>query len=178
MFSSNIQQELMLDRFYLRHLGPDDVTDYYLNWFEDHTVKSFIDYAKDSKGKDQLAEYIFEKNMSSSALFLGIFSNQDDCHVGNIKFEPINIKNKSAEMGILIGDKSWRGKGVGPEVILGSGSWLKDNLGIELMTLGVSVNNKMALKAYQKIGFKINQHNNQAKMADSHRMSLYLPGIN
>jgi [ribosomal protein S5]-alanine N-acetyltransferase len=173
-----LKQEIKLDRFYLRHLGPDDVTDRYLNWFEDATVKSFIDYAKDSRGKDQLIEYIHEKNMSSSALFLGIFSNRGDFHVGNIKFEPIDIKNRSAVMGILIGDKSWRGKGVGPEVILGSGYWLKDNLGIELMTLGVSVNNKMALKAYQKIGFKINQHTNQSTTADSHRMSLHLSEIN
>ena len=77
-------------------------------------------------------------------------------HIGNIKYEPIVIEEYQATMGILIGEKRWRGKGVATEVINASMTWLKRNLGIRKFFLSVDLDNIYAIKAYEKSGFKKN----------------------
>ena len=58
-------------------------------------------------------------------------------------------------MGILIGDKKWRGKGVATEVIKDSGKYLKENYKIKYIDLGVNKDNIAAVSAYKKMKFKV-----------------------
>ena len=92
--------------------------------------------------------------MRGAVLFFGIFSRESNEHIGNIKFEPINFHNKTAIMGILIGEEGWRGRGVTPEVIKSSSEWLNKKYDINHIALGVDSKNIAAIKAYEKIGFK------------------------
>ena len=48
-------------------------------------------------------------------IFFGIFFNGK--HIGNLKFENIYLNSKNAVWGILIGDKKYRGKGIGNQVL-------------------------------------------------------------
>ena len=172
-----LDRPIELTRFYLRHLTSADVTEDYLSWFGDATVKKFIEFAKHSRVAEDLELYIDERNASKSALFFGIFTIKDDLHIGNIKFEPIDLVLKSAEMGILIGRKSWRGEGVGPEVILGAGVWLRENLRVQEMTLGVLIENENAIRAYKKIGFTIDKTASYDPELHGYRMTLSLAEI-
>lgn len=143
-----------LKRFILTPLKEYHVTDEYLSWFEDIEAKKYIDYATEKKSKDDLKDFIRSKDSRSDVLFLAIFEKTKLHHIGNIKYEPIDIKTRTATMGILIGANYWRGKGVAPEVISGSALWLKRNMGISRIFLGVDKYNTSALKAYTKIGFR------------------------
>ena len=78
-------------------------------------------------------------------------------HIGNIKYEPIDIEEHQATMGILIGEENWRGRGVATEVINKSAIWLQENLTINKILLGVDVGNIGAIRAYEKSGFKENK---------------------
>ena len=150
-----LNKPLLLKRFYLRHLTSRDATDEYLSWFDDDRVVDFIDYAKQRHDKQDLKAYIRARNSSTLCCFLGIFTISDDIHIGNIKYDPIDFTTLSAEMGILIGSKSYRGKGVGPEVISGSTMFLKQLMGLKSITLGVRSDNLQAVHAYEKIGYII-----------------------
>ena len=69
-------------------------------------------------------------------------------------------------MGILIGDKKWRGKGVANEVITQSAFWLKKKYNITTILLSVNTKNTVAIMAYKKINFKVyQQQNNNIKMS-------------
>jgi RimJ/RimL family protein N-acetyltransferase len=57
-------------------------------------------------------------------------------------------------MVILIGEESWRGRGVAPEVIKSSSEWLNKQYDINHIALGVDLKNIAAIRAYEKIGFK------------------------
>ena len=48
-------------------------------------------------------------------MFYAIFNKNK--HIGNVKIEKIDLKKSSAYLGILIGDKRWRHKGAGSEII-------------------------------------------------------------
>ena len=77
-------------------------------------------------------------------------------------------------MGLLIGNEDWRGKGVGPEVISGSASWLKKKIGIATITLEVNNENIQAITAYEKSGCKTSPESSKFKCTTSLRMSKLL----
>ena len=143
------------ERFQLKSLTTKDVTEKYLSWFnQSKEIEKYISFAQKCEGIDSLMQYVKDKKDREDVLFLGIFCSLGQ-HIGNIKYEPIDLKNKTATMGILIGDKEWRGKGVASEVIKISGKYLKNNYGIKYIDLGVDKSNARAISAYEKINFKI-----------------------
>ena len=73
----------------------------------------------------KLKKYVKEKLLSDDCLFFGIFEKVSNEHVGNIKYEPINLTNNTAVMGILIGNPSFRSIGLAGEVMLAMEELLK-----------------------------------------------------
>ena len=67
----------------------------------------------------------------------------------------MNLVKKSAMLGILIGDKDFRGKGFAREVILESVLWLSTQYKIDTIKLGVDPNNLNAITLYKNMGFEI-----------------------
>ena len=157
------------ERFQLRTLTVKDATDKYLSWFnESLKFSKYISFAQKKVNIGDLIQYIENRENREDVLFLAIFTD-DSQHIGNIKYEPINFENRSATMGILIGEKEWRGKGVASEVIKRSSEYLKENFGIKNINLGVDKNNIPAITAYKKMQFKVvKEVNNGLKM----RLSL------
>ena len=141
------------ERLILRSLTENDVGDDYLNWFNNTETAKNIKYSE-GLNIEKLKAYVAERQDQDDALLLGIFLKNNNKHVGNIKYEPINFFEKYAVMGILIGDIACRGKGIAPEAIKSSSSWLRDNFGISCISLSVGFGNDRAIRAYEKIGFK------------------------
>ncbi len=138
------------ERFTLKELTPTDASERYLSWFNDTTTQQFI--ATRAESLAQLKNYIEEKSNRTDCLFFGIYCQ--DKHIGNIKYEPIDLELKQATMGILIGERLWRGKGVAGEVISATTKYLQQHLGIEQILLGVEQDNTPAIHAYEKLGFE------------------------
>ena len=155
MLTEKILNKLILktDRFYLRPLLKSDVSSRYLSWMNDVIIKKYIVSANKKNNIETLKQFVNEKINKSDCLFLGIFSNENDLHIGNIKYEPINFDDGIATMGIMIGDVNWRGKNVFSEVLLTSSKWLKSEFNISNIQLGVEEDNINAIRAYKKLGF-------------------------
>ena len=149
--------EINTQRFLLRQLITDDISDKYLSWLN-REESPYIDYGKNHSTMEELKAYVSERENRRNVLFLGIFTKKKQ-HIGNIKYEPIDYKGKTAAMGILIGDSDWRGKGVAIEVIKASAHYLAERYGVTTIFLGVDQYNKAAVSAYQKVGFKIKEQN-------------------
>ena len=143
-------------RFDLKALKPNDVNDRYLRWINSAN-NIYIDYANQGRSLADIRSYVAKREDDDTVLFLGIFLRENNEHIGNIKFEPINFDNKTAVMGILIGEEGWRGRGVALEVIKSSSEWLNKQYDINHIALGVDSKNIAAIKAYEKIGFKNKQ---------------------
>ena len=149
--------EVITKRFLLRPLITDDIGNKYLSWLN-REENPYIEYGKNHSTMEELKAYVSEREKRRDVLFLGIFTKKKQ-HIGNIKYEPIDYKGKTAVMGILIGDSDWRGKGVAIEVIKASAHYLSERYGVTTIFLGVDQNNKAAVSAYQKVGFKIKEQN-------------------
>ncbi|MBU2892947.1 GNAT family N-acetyltransferase [Colwellia sp. D2M02] len=136
-------------RFTLRTLQSDDASLTYLSWLQDDESSQYIMNIKSNL--TELAGFIEQRRQDINCIFLGIFS--DEKHIGNIKYQRMADYPSVATMGILIGEKNWRGKGVAGEVITASIGYLKESFNVSEVNLGVEVNNIAAIKAYEKIGF-------------------------
>ena len=141
-------------RFQLKTLTTKNVTKKYLSWFFSSEAKKYISFAQKQLNINDLMKFVKNKEGIKDILFLGIFTKIGD-HIGNIKFEPISLKEKSATMGILIGEKDWRGKKVASEVIMASSEYLHKKYGIKYIYLGVNKDNVHAVSIYKKMNFKI-----------------------
>jgi ribosomal-protein-alanine N-acetyltransferase len=91
-------------RFQLKTLTTKNVTKKYLSWFFSSEAKKYISFAQKQLNINDLMQFVKNKEGIKDILFLGIFTKTGN-HIGNIKFEPISPKEKSATMGILIGEK-------------------------------------------------------------------------
>lgn len=153
-FKKNIS--IKIDNFILRDLLVIDVGKDYLSWFDDSLAKQFIYSAQYINRVDDLKKYVKQKHNDDDTILLGIF-NEDEKHIGNIKYDDFHRYNNAAVMGILIGDPQYRGQGLAGRVIKASSHYLYRN-GIKVVYLGIESDNQPALSAYQKIGFEVS-HN-------------------
>ena len=142
-------------RFLIKKLNLYNVNKTYFSWFKDPVIKKNIVSSDSvaSGGIKYLKLYVNKKINKKNILFLGIFTKKK-IHIGNIKFEPISTKRNTAIVGILIGNKKWRRKGVLKEIFPNICKFLHLYYGILRIELGVSNNNKIAIISYKKIGFK------------------------
>jgi len=138
-------------RLIIKNFNLNLVNVHYLKWVKDKNIKENITFT--CKNISKLKKDVKKRLSKKNSFFLSIHSKSDR-HIGNIYFHDINIKKKSAYMGIMIGDKKWRGKGVGSEVINVIIKKILIIRKIYYLFLGVNNNNKVAIKLYKKIGFK------------------------
>jgi len=149
--------EILTERFRLLELSEKHVTESYLRWFEDNQTNRFISYARKSQNLEDLKDYVMNRVNQPDIVFLGIFDKNSNHHIGNIKYEPVNSQEGYAIMGILIGERDYRGKGVAGEVLTASAAWLKSYRSINQILLGVSRSNTGAIRTYEKTGFVIEE---------------------
>ncbi len=147
--------EITSARFLMRPLTVRDVSLRYCEWLSDSVTSQFIEMASSTCAAAELEKYVSERVGRPDVLFLGIFLRETGQHIGNIKYEPINLSEKYAVMGIMIGEPLWRGKGVGPEVISRTANWLKTEMELQEIVLGVDIENVPGIRAYENCGFKI-----------------------
>ena len=142
-------------RFLLRPLTPEDATERYAAWFGDPEVQRHIVSAASAPSVAELREYIAARAGRPDAVFLGIYTRDAGVHIGNIKYEPIDRAASRAELGILIGEPDWRGRGVATEVIVAANEWMAAHRGIGEVVLGVESAHTGAKRAYTKAGFEV-----------------------
>lgn len=140
------------DRFTVRTLKPSDVGDAYAAWFKDPVVQRFIAWRPSKHPIEELRDFVAGHDARADSLLLGIFDDEGR-HVANLKYEPINLRQRTAVLGIMIGDPTWRGRGLFAEVFSATAEMLHHQFGIKRILLGVDGENVAALAAYERAGF-------------------------
>ena len=141
---------IQTEKFNIIRFSKKLITKKYFNWFKDSIVKKFIVF-KPSSFKEFKIDVIKKINTKNSIFFAIIDKKKK--HVGNIFVHNINVSKNSAFIGILIGEKSYRGKGIGEEAIKKVIKYLYKYYNIYNLYLGVDRRNLAAIKLYKKIGF-------------------------
>jgi RimJ/RimL family protein N-acetyltransferase len=102
---------------YLRAIEMADASDRYVSWMNDEEVTRGLASGVYPSTIDDLKKYIQGITASKNAVMFAICDNQNDLHIGNIKLDNFDWVNRTCELGLLLGDRSYWGKGVGTEVM-------------------------------------------------------------
>jgi RimJ/RimL family protein N-acetyltransferase len=94
------------------------------------------------------------KNNKLHSISFGIYDQQSSKLIGEIGISAIDLKNKHAEIGMAIGDKSYWSKGYGKDLVKTTVRYCFKKLGLNKVYLDVWSENKRAIKCYEGCGFK------------------------
>jgi aryl-alcohol dehydrogenase-like predicted oxidoreductase/RimJ/RimL family protein N-acetyltransferase len=150
------------DRLHLEPISLKFLTKKYLDWLNDKEVNKYLESGGNYEF-DSLKTYILN-HQNNKTLFWAISIKSSKQHIGNIKIDPVDINNKSAELGIMIGDKNEWGKGYAFEAINAVEDYCLHSLKINTITLGLKRSNKNAFNLYRKLGYQEYNKNRHPKI--------------
>lgn len=159
-------------RFTVRRLELTDVTLRYLSWFRKPAAEHIVS-GETTHTIDDLKTYVVDKIHRPDVVFLAIIDRMTQLHIGNLKYEPVDLESGHAVFGIFIGEDAFRGKGVTGEVVAVSAAWLKTQ-GVKEIALGVAADHTSAIRSYEKAGFRIGETPHLPDVPGVHRMVLLL----
>lgn len=139
------------ERLIFKPLNTTYSSQEYVDWINDEEVNRFLE-SKGGYTIQMLNEYL-EKAEKNKPFFWAIIIKSTNKHIGNIKIDPIDWRNRIGEYGILLGDKNSWGKGYGKEASQAIIYYCFLNLELRKITLGVVEDNAAALYLYKKLGF-------------------------
>lgn len=144
-------KKLVGDRIYLSPRNTDDV-EIFTEWMNDFQVSDYTGRSGYITTLGGEKAYL-EANNESDGNFV-IVTLDGDKMIGTVSLENFDYINRTATLGIFIGDENYRNNGYGTEairLILEFGFRYKNlqNIKLDLMEF-----NERALKCYKKCGFK------------------------
>ncbi|MCS7084161.1 MAG: GNAT family N-acetyltransferase [Aquificaceae bacterium] len=142
-----------MEELSIRRLLPEDVSERYLSWLRDEEVTQFLEMRWSSYTLEELKDYIHKLSKSQTDFLMGIFVS--GVHIGNVKIGSIHPIHRNADIGIIIGEKSFRGKGIGTKVIMMATEFAFKELNINHLLAGAYSQNEASIRAFQKAGYSI-----------------------
>ena len=138
---------------YLRDVRLSDVNENYYRWMNDPEVTKFTESRFYPISEEALEDYVKEKQKDKDSIFLAIIFKENQKHIGNIKLGPINWIHRLADIGIIIGEKDYWGKGCATEAIRLISKYAFSTLNLHKLTAGCYKGNAGSGKAFKKAGF-------------------------
>lgn len=136
---------------FIRFLRQNDVTQEYLSWLNDKEVMKNI--ATSGYTIESLHAYVQNKINDSNVALFAICDIETKQHIGNVKLDFLDEKAMVSELGILIGDKAFWGKGIANEACKLAMSYGFEKMNLRKIYLSVYESNPAAKKVYEKLGF-------------------------
>lgn len=158
---------------------------------EREDIPRFVAWLNDPEVRSGLSLYLplslveeeqwFEDMVKSPAperpMVIEIEDNGGWTAVGNCGFLPIDWRNRSGEVGIFIGEKSYWNKGFGTEVMRLLLKHGFDTLNLHRIGLRVYENNRGAIRSYEKAGFQNEGCLREAEYQEGKYLDIYLMSV-
>lgn len=169
---------LSSERVYLKPISLDNATEEYVDWLNDPEVTKGLLATGSKATLESVKHYISDRLVDANTLMLAIYDKDSDKHIGNIKVDNFEPRAGTCELGIMLGDKAFWGKGIGKEVIFLVLNHVFNQMGMRKVLLAVYANNPGAIKLYSNLGFEeegvFKEHVRVGEdLVDKHYMSLF-----
>lgn len=159
----------------LRAIERDDIPRF-VKWFNDPEVREHLSiYRPLSLAQEEV--WFKQHAQLNPADHVFAIETHEGVHIGNIGLHNINWKDRSTELGIVIGEKSHWSQGYGSDAITTLLQYAFGELNLHRVVLRVDADNPRAIRCYEKCGFR---HEGtlrdavftQGKYKDQHTMSI------
>lgn len=141
------------EKVFLRALSLEDATSEYLSWINDPEITRGMVTGIYPSDIDSLKSYIKTTTADKNTVIFAICDKLTGQHIGNIKLDRFDFISQTCELGLMIGNPDYHGKGIGKEVCLLVTNYAFDRLNLRKISLTVYGNNPAAIRLYKNIGF-------------------------
>ena len=146
---------LVGQRLYLRFLEESDITEDYIGWLNNHEVTRYLETGKFPSTPQTVRKYLERFIESTTDLIFAIVDRETEQHIGNITLNNINWIHRTADTGILIGQKEFWGRGYAFEAWSLIIEYAFERLGLRKIIAGSIADNLPSIHVLKKLGFKI-----------------------
>ncbi len=142
----------------LRALEKEDLPKVW-KWMNDEEVMWFWGYPGNTQSLAEIEQWFARLQEVSQPEVLEYRSKQfiieavEGIPIGRIFYGRLTPKHKNTEIGIVIGEKEYWGKGYGTDAMITFLGHLFNELGLHRVYLRLQIYNTRALKCYEKCGF-------------------------
>jgi [ribosomal protein S5]-alanine N-acetyltransferase len=148
----------------------------YSTWINHFDYMKYLSTTKFPKTVSELRLYLESFTNNPNKLFFSIFS-QDDKYIGNISFSKIDWLNRTAELGIIIGDRSLSKKGQGKAAVALLCYYAFEQLGLQKICAGMTGENIGSIKLFEAVGFQKEGELREQFFINGHFISEYRYGL-
>ena len=138
----------------LRPIERDDLPRY-VEWFADPEVRRYLAlYLPFSLAQEERwFENLLERLERREDVVLAI-ETAEGVHIGNVGLHRIDWRNRNAELGIAIGERSYWNQGYGTDAIRTLLSLAFREMNLHRVFLRVDADNARGIRCYEKAGFR------------------------
>jgi RimJ/RimL family protein N-acetyltransferase len=122
-------------------------------WLNDPENHQFLALFRPLNGLEE-REFLEGIHKKEGEFFFGIALREEERLIGSCGLHRASLPNRSAELGILVGDPAFQGKGYGAEAIGLLLEYAFNALGLHRVGLRVYANNVRGIRCYEKCGFR------------------------
>ena len=140
------------ERFILRSMVADDVTEDYVNWWNDAEIQKGFGNPPRKFSLEKARTHVSQFNNKNN-FHLGIYEKKTDNLVGFYAIT-IDLRQMVSKANVCIGVKSLWSKGVATELGLAAIQYRFENMGVEKIEGEVRDENQASMRLYEKMGFK------------------------
>ncbi len=148
------QYFLQGDKAGLRGLAREDVDGNWFSWFNDRRVVKYMFNGSYPNTREGLLDFYETRCVNNPGhLVLAIEDLETGTHVGNIGLHEINQLYRRAELGIVIGETGFWGRGIGGEACRLICDHGFARLNLHKVYLRTEAENVGAIRAFERAGF-------------------------
>lgn len=148
--------EIMGKNIILKEFSDENLYDKrYLKWLHDREVIKTIgrsEYFTPVAFSD-VETYVRELQQSENDYFFALYTKKDNQFIGTAKIKWTDWYNKTADIGIMIGEKSYWGRGLATDTMVTLCSIAFNKLNLRRLTGGCLTSNIAMIKCLEHIGF-------------------------
>jgi len=149
--------ELFGSKIILREFSEEHLHDKsYLSWLRDLEVLKTINRIEYllPMSFDKVVAYVNKLWSSPTDAFFAIIIKDKDQFVGTLRLANIDWRLKSAEVGIMIGDRSVWNKGLAKDAVTACCRYAFEDLGLRRLVAGTPEPNIAMRRCFERLGFK------------------------
>lgn len=148
----------------------------FVEWINDTKVNKFLLHYRPMTLEEELLWYdkkIVEKN----DVYFSIVAKKEKKLIGSTNLHKIDTKNRCAEIGMMIGDKYYWGKGYGTDALTLLVDYGFNTLNLNRIELTYIEFNERAKNCYTNVGFKEEGIKRKAQFIDGKYWDVVMMGL-
>ncbi len=142
-------------KLYLCCLEASEVGEEYVRWLNDYEVTRYMASGRFPSTLASVREYIERFQGSSTDIIFAIIDQKTEKHVGNVTLNSINWIHRTADTGLMLGQKEFWGKGYAFEAWRLLIEYAFQRLGLRKIVAGAVAENVASIVVLTKLGFKV-----------------------